>query len=177
MLTPKPESSLLLLIDFQTRLAPAMEGGEAAIANARRLAEGARLLGAEILVTEQNPEKLGPTVPALAEFATAPVGKMCFDVCAAPLFPKEKLESHAIVVAGFETHVCVLQTVLALLEQGRVVLVVADAVGSRRSQNKDFALRRMELFGAVIVTTEMVLFEWIGGADHPRFRDISRLVK
>ena len=177
MLTPKPESSLLLLIDFQTRLAPAINGAEAAIANARRLAEGARLLGAEILVTEQNPEKLGPTVAELAEFASAPVGKMCFDVCAAPHFPKDKLENRAVVVAGFETHVCVLQTVAALLKRGRPVLVVADAVGSRRTESKETALRRLERAGAVIVTTEMVLFEWLGSADHPRFREISRLVR
>ncbi len=177
MLTPAPESSLLLLIDLQTRLALAVEGGEAAIANARRLAKGASLLGAEILVTEQNPEKLGPTVPALAEFASAPVNKMCFNVCAAPLFPNETLAGRAVVVAGFETHVCVLQTVDALLSRGRPVLVAADAVGSRRAESKEIALRRMERAGAAIVTTEMVLFEWLGSADHPRFRDISRLVK
>ncbi len=177
MLTPKPESSLLLLVDFQTRLARAMDGAEAAIANARHIAEGARLLGAEILVTEQNPEKLGPIVPELAEFASAPVSKMCFDACAAPHFPKDMLAGRAVVVAGFEAHVCVLQTVAALLKQGRQVLVAADAVASRRAESKETALRRMERAGAVIVTTEMVLFEWLGSADHPRFRDISRLVK
>jgi nicotinamidase-related amidase len=177
VLTPNPDASLLLLIDLQTRLALAMDEGRAAIANARRLAEGARLLGAEILVTEQNPEKLGPTVPELAEFASQPVAKMCFDVSAAPSFPREKLEGRAIVVAGFETHVCVLQTVMALLDEGRLVMVVADAVGSRRPENKEAALRRMERFGATVVTTEMVLFEWLESADHPRFRDISRLVK
>ncbi|MCI4678579.1 isochorismatase family protein [Rhodoblastus acidophilus] len=177
MLTPGPDSSLLLLIDFQARLAPAMDGAQAAIANARRLAEGARILGVETLVTEQNPEKLGPTVPELAEYAAAPVAKMTFDATAASNFPKEKLESRAIVVAGFETHVCVSQSVLALLAEGQLVLVAADAVGSRRAENRETALRRMERFGAQIVTTEMILFEWLGSADHPRFRDISRLVK
>ncbi len=176
-MTPEPDSSLLLLIDFQTRLAPAIEGAAEAIANARRLAEGARLLGAETLFTEQNPEKLGRTVPELAEFATAPIAKMNFDAFAAPDFPKEKVEGRAVIVAGFEAHVCVLQTVLGLLEDGRLVLVVTDAVGSRRPENKQAALRRMERFGAELVTTEMILFEWLRGADHPHFRDISRLVK
>ncbi len=177
MLTPKPETSLLLLIDFQIRLAQAMEDAQAAITNARRLAEGARLLGVEILATEQNPEKLGQTVPELAEFASAPVVKMCFNAVSALHFPKEKLKNRAIAVAGFETHVCVPQTAMALLGEGCLVMVVADAVGSRRADNKKAALRRLERCGAMIVTTEMVLFEWLGSADHPRFRDISRLVR
>lgn len=172
-----PESSLLLLIDFQTRLAPAVAGAAAAIANARRLAEGARLLGAEILVTEQNPEKLGATAPELAEFAAAPLSKMSFSALAAPGFPRDRLEGRTIVVAGFETHVCVLQTVLDLLTEGRRTLVVADAVGSRDPANREAALRRLERRGAEIVTTEMALFEWLGSAEHPRFREISRLVK
>jgi nicotinamidase-related amidase len=175
--TPAPGSSLLLLIDFQSRLAPAIDGADEAIANARRLAQGAALLGAETLFTEQSPDKLGHTVPELAEFATAPIDKSCFSSVAAPAFPSEKLDGRALIVAGFEAHVCVLQTVLSLLDEGRLVLVVADAVGSRRPENKAAALHRMERFGAELVTTEMVLFEWLGGADHPHFRDISRLVK
>lgn len=177
MLSLEPSSYLLLLIDFQARLAPAIDGANAAIANARRLAEGAGLLGAGVLATEQNPEKLGPTVPELAEFAAAPVRKMSFDALAAPDFPRDQLEGRAILVAGFEAHVCVLQTVLALLGEGLQVFVVADAVGSRLAENKRAALRRMERYGAELVTTEMVLFEWLGTAEHPRFRDISRLVK
>jgi nicotinamidase-related amidase len=165
------------MIDFQTRLAPAIEGAAEAVANAHRLAQGATLLGVETLFTEQNSEKLGPTVPELAEFATAPIGKSCFSAVAATGFPNEKLDGRAVIVAGFEAHVCVLQTVLSLLEEGRLVLVVADAVGSRRPENKAAALHRMERFGAELVTTEMVLFEWLGGASHPHFRDISRLVK
>jgi nicotinamidase-related amidase len=177
MLVPKPESSLLLLVDFQLRLAPAMEGAEAAIANARRLAEGARLLGVDCVVTEQNADKLGATVPALAEFAVAPVAKQSFSAVAASEFPQELLDGRVAVIAGFETHVCVLQTALGLLEAGRPVFVVADAVGSRRAESKDVALRRMAACGAQVVTAEMVLFEWLGSAEHPKFRDISRLVK
>ncbi|WP_374547056.1 isochorismatase family protein [Rhodoblastus sp.] len=177
MLIPAPKSSLLLLIDFQTRLAPAIEDAAAAIANARRLAEGAVLLGVDIVVTEQNPDKLGPTVPELAEFAGAAVAKMAFSAVAAPNFPKDKLKDCAIVVAGFEAHVCVMQTVLGLLGEGRPVFVVTDAIGSRRADSKTTALRRAESCGAGIVTSEMVLFEWLRAADHPRFRDISRLVK
>jgi nicotinamidase-related amidase len=177
MLSLEPSSYLLLLIDFQTRLAPAIEGAAAAIDNARRLAEGAALLGATIVATEQNPEKLGLTAPELAGRASQTVSKMSFDASAAPGFPNHLLDGRPVIVAGFETHVCVLQTVLALLAEGRQVFVVADAVGSRRAENKTAALHRMERYGAEIVTTEMVLFEWLGSADHPHFRDISRLVK
>jgi nicotinamidase-related amidase len=177
MLSLEPSSYLLLLIDFQTRLAPAIEGATAAIDNARRLAEGAALLGATIVATEQNPEKLGPTAPELAGRGGQTVSKMSFDASAAPGFPGHLLDGRPVIVTGFETHVCVLQTVLALLGEGIQVFVVADAVGSRRAENKAAALHRMERYGAEIVTTEMALFEWLGSADHPNFREISRLVK
>jgi nicotinamidase-related amidase len=177
MLSLEPSSHLLLLIDFQTRLAPAIEGAAAAIDNARRLAEGAALLGATIVATEQNPEKLGATTPELAGRASQTVSKMSFDASAAPGFPTHLVDGRPIIVTGFETHVCVLQTVLALLAEGHQVFVVADAVGSRRAENKAAALHRMERYGAEIVTTEMALFEWLGSADHPNFREISRLVK
>ncbi|HEX5452212.1 MAG TPA: isochorismatase family protein, partial [Stellaceae bacterium] len=79
--------------------------------------------------------------------------------------------------AGCETHVCVLQTALGLLAAGRRVAMVRDAVGSRRAESKEAALRRLERHGAEIVTTEMVAFEWLATAEHPRFRDIVRLIK
>ena len=82
-----------------------------------------------------------------------------------------------ILVAGCEAHVCVLQTVLSLIGAGRRVFVARDATGSRRAENKETAIRRMERHGAEIVTTEMAIFEWLGTAAHPRFREASALVK
>jgi nicotinamidase-related amidase len=82
-----------------------------------------------------------------------------------------------VVVAGCEAHVCVLQTVLGLIDSGRRVFVVQDAIGSRRAENKEAAVRRMERHGAEIVTTEMVVFEWLGSAEHPRFREAVALIK
>jgi nicotinamidase-related amidase len=81
------------------------------------------------------------------------------------------------VVAGCEAHVCVLQTVLGLLDAGRKVYVVRDALGSRQPESKETAIRRMERHGAEIVTTEMVVFEWLESAEHPRFRDAIALIK
>lgn len=178
MLTPAPSKSLLLLIDFQQRLVPAILDGAPAIAVARKLALGARMLGVEILVTEQVPEKLGPTVAELGEFAGDALPKTGFSALSAENFPLERvLAAEAILVAGVETHVCVLQSVAALRGLGKRVLVVADAIGSRTAQNRDAALARMSAFGAEIVTSEMVLFEWLGDAKHPKFREISQLIK
>ena len=84
---------------------------------------------------------------------------------------------HHIVLAGAEAHVCVLQTALGLLDRSRRVFVVADAVGSRRPENKKAALRRLERAGAEVVTTEMLIFEWLGSAEHPAFKSVIALVK
>jgi isochorismate hydrolase len=102
---------------------------------------------------------------------------MSFDACRSPGFFERLGPRPEIVVAGCEAHVCVLQTVLGLLDARRRVFVVSDAVGSRRPESKEAALRRLAAAGAEIVTTEMVLFEWLGSADHPRFREVIALVK
>lgn len=171
-------ASALLIIDFQTRLMPAIEDGPAAVANARRLVEAADMLDVPVLFTEQNAGGLGPTVPDLAALARGRVAqKMTFDACRAIGFVDRLEAGRAVVVAGCETHVCVLQTALGLLDTGRRVHLVRDAVGSRRAESKEAAIRRLERHGAEIVTTEMVLFEWLGSAEHPRFREVLALLK
>jgi len=177
MLTLAAETSSLLLIDLQARLMPVIAGGEAVVLNAARLASAARRLGVPLLVTEQNPQKLGATVPPLAPGAGELVEKMAFDACREPGFAARLAPGHAVVVAGVEAHVCVLQTVLGLIAAGRPVFVVADAVGSRTPENRALALARMARHGAEIVSTEMVLFEWLGDAGHPAFRDLQALIK
>jgi nicotinamidase-related amidase len=84
---------------------------------------------------------------------------------------------HALILVGAEAHICVLQTALGLMATGRHVHIVADAVGSRKPESKRLGLARAEKNGADIVTTEMVLFEWLGASDHPHFRAISALIK
>ena len=177
MLTIDAQTSTLLVVDFQSRLMPAIDQGEAAVANARRLIDAAALLEVPTLFTEQNARGLGPTVPELAPDPSLLAHKMTFDAVREPSFLGRLAEGHAVVVAGCEAHVCVLQTVLGLIDAGRRVYVVRDALGARRAESKETALRRMERHGAEIVTTEMVVFEWLGTAEHPRFRDAIALIK
>ena len=177
MLTIEGQASTLLLIDFQTKLMPAIDDAATAVINARRLIDAAALLGVPALFTEQNAKRLGPTVSDLAPDPSLIVHKMTFDACPAPDFFPRLSEAHAIVVAGWEAHVCVLQTVLGLLETGRQVFVVRDAIGSRRAESKETAVERMARRGAEIVTAEMVVFEWLKTAEHPRFREVAALIR
>lgn len=178
MFTIERSRSALLLIDFQSRLMPAIADGAAVIGNARRLSDAAQILDIPVLVTEQNAKGLGRTVPELLSGNEAPVfHKTSFDACRMPKFVDALPNRPDLVVAGCETHVCVLQSVLGLIETGRRVFLVRDAVGSRRVESKETAIRRLEQHGAEIVTTEMVIFEWLESSEHPRFRDALALVR
>ncbi len=174
--------SVLLLIDFQDRLMPAIHDGESVVANAGKLLSAAQSLEVPILHTEQNPKGLGGTLPELVPARGAALAKMTFDACRAGRDGEgglvEALPSDAdIVVAGCEAHVCVLQTVLGLRDRDRPVYVVADAIGSRRPESKEAALRRLDRHGAEIVTTEMVIFEWLETAEDPQFKSVMGLIK
>lgn len=172
------EGSALLLVDLQQRLVPAIHDGGAVLANAVRLAQAAALLDVPVCATEQNPAGLGPTVDPLAAYPQLVLPKTSFGAVGEPgfatLLPPGTEE---IVVAGCEAHVCVLQTVLGLLAARHRVLLVADAVGSRVPANRDAAIDRARRHGAEVVTTEMVLFEWLRDSTHPRFREVQRLIR
>jgi nicotinamidase-related amidase len=174
----RAESSALLLIDFQERLIPAIDGGDEVVAQAGRLAAAARLLGVPVLATEQLPERLGPTVAALRGLSAATIPKATFDACrddaVSGALPRSR---ETIAVAGCEAHVCVLQTAFGLLDAGFRVAVVRDAVGSRRPESKEAALVRLANAGAEIVTTEMAIFEWLGTAERREFREVLALIK
>lgn len=164
------ETSTLLVVDLQERLMPAIAGAEALLENAGRLVRAAVRLEIPTTTTEQDPAKLGPTVSPVADLLPTPaVTKSTF---AADLsFPSR------VVVCGCEAHVCVLQTVLALRASGHDVAVVADAIGSRAEGNRDAAIARMRHHGVDVVTTEMVVFEWLGSSRHPAFREVQGLIK
>jgi nicotinamidase-related amidase len=172
------EGAVLLLVDLQQRLMPVIHDHDAVVARAVRLAEAAQLLDVPIRATEQYPAGLGPTVPSLAAYPQATLTKTTFSAAADPGFAALlPAGSGQVVVAGCEAHVCVLQTVLDLLGAGRRVVLAADATGSRDPADKAVAVERARQHGAEIVTSEMVLFEWLRDARHPKFREVQKLLK
>jgi len=172
------EGAVLLLIDLQERLMPVIHDHETVVARTVRLAEAAQLLGVPIRATEQNPARLGPTVAPLAAYPQTVLAKTTFSAEDAPGFPALLPAGAAeIVVAGVEAHVCVLQTVLGLAGPGRRVFMVADAVGSRDPADRAVALDRASRHGVEIVTSEMVLFEWLRNSQHPKFREVQKLLR
>jgi nicotinamidase-related amidase len=174
------QRSKLLVVDVQEKLLPLIPVAEQLTNNCRRLIEGARILSVPTFVTEQYPKGLGGTVPELAALLPSAPSKVRFS-CAEVLnwgtAADQPDERDQIVVAGMEAHVCVLQTVLDLLAQGFRVYVPADAVGSRAKLDWQIGLNRLAASGAVITTTESVLFEWCEVAGSPEFREISRLIR
>lgn len=170
--------SALLIVGLQERLLPAIEGSEALVAQADKLASAAHALGVPIVVSEHCPEVMGATDALLAPNleAAVVVPKHCFDACAEPGF-LDCLPAPSVVVLGAEAHVCVMQTVLGLIDAGRQVHVVADALGARRAESCERALTRMAAHGADIVTVEMAIFEWLGDSHSPDFKPVLSLVK
>jgi nicotinamidase-related amidase len=173
--------SCLLVVDMQARLVPSMATKQTTVDNARILIEAATRLNVPLLVSEQYPRGLGPTVPELA--AVIPEGrtveKMHFSCIGDPGFAERfrAIGRRQAIVAGVEAHVCVLQTVEDLLASGTETFVVADATSSRTEQNHAAAMERLCGAGARIVTTEMVVFEWLAKAGTPEFRELSALIK
>ena len=196
------EESQLVLVDYQQRLMPAIHEGGLVLANAVRLARIAQMLQVPLWATEENPEGLGGTVDTLQPLVAGRVlAKTAFDGSSV-LLPRLKpaprpqggnarsLPKHlqkaapppaagreSIVLAGCEAHVCLLQTALGLLEEELEVWVVTDACSSRSERNRDAAFDRLAGAGAELVTTEMVAFEWLRDAGHPRFKDVLTIVK
>lgn len=177
------EESLLVVIDVQERLCKAMDQQVLShlTGNTAVLLEAAHELQVPVAVTEQYVKGLGPTVPELAEkLRGAPRHeKMAFSCCGCAEFVEQVRASgrRQIVITGMETHVCVLQTVLELLDAGYQVQVVRDAVMSRSKRNWKTALEEMRQAGAVITCTESVLFQWLRVAGTEPFKKLSKLVK
>lgn len=170
-------TSLLCVIDVQERLLAVMPDAGRIVSRCRRLATAARLLDVAGLITEQYPRGLGTTPRDLAHLLPPALEKTSFSCLGCAAFAQAiEPHHHVAVLAGLETHVCVAQTALDLLARGLGVAVCVDAVGSRHAIDHEIALRRLEASGAVLVTSEAVLFEWCRSADHPRFQDVRRLV-
>ncbi len=174
------DNTVLVFIDVQGRLAELVEGSDALFMALRRLLEGMNELGVPVLVTEQIPAKLGPTRPEfLPHIKSLPIEKTSFSCCGEPAFVKalETTGRRYVILCGIETHVCVYQTAMDLLDASYEVTVVADAVSSRDPANKLRALRRMETEGVQLTGVEMLLFELVGDATSPSFKSILKIVK
>jgi nicotinamidase-related amidase len=172
-----PATSLLAVIDVQERLLAAMPDAERVVERCLRLARAAALLDVERVLTEQYPKGLGPTPPALAAALPPAAAKLAFSCSGCAGFDAAcRPGIAAVVLAGLETHVCITQTALDLLAAGLGVFVVVDAVASRHPLDHEVGLQRLAGAGAVLTTSEAVLFEWCRSAEHPRFQEIRRLV-
>ncbi len=179
MITPK--EALLLVIDIQSRLAPAVFQSDRVIKNTGKLIRACKLLGVPVVHTEQYPKGLGQTVDELEELIgeETPFEKLSFSCCGNDGFMKRlrTLGRNDILVVGMETHVCVYQTCVELLEFGYNVHLVTDAVSSRTDENRALGIRRIERAGAVPTSTEMAIFELLRVAEGDTFKAISKIVK
>lgn len=180
MLIQRTES-LLLVVDIQQKLAPAIHDSERVTANSVRLLEGARQLGVPAFVSEQYVRGLGPSVEAIRNAAVdARFFVKTHFSCAAEPGVTELLRTvnrRQVILTGTETHVCVLQTAFGLQAAGFDVYLVADAASSRSPENRSLAIERMRAGGIQVVSTEMVLFEWLHRAATDEFRALLPLIK
>ncbi len=174
----KPDDCTLLVVDPQTRLMPAIHDGEAVVRRCVQLAMAAKELGIHVIGTEENPDGLGPLVPEIAKLCDTTLAKFHFSAAAEEGFLRRlPAGRNTMVVAGCEAHVCVFQTVAGLIEAGHAVKLVSDAVGSRHPHDRQAGIDRARAIGADVVTTEMVIFEWLGTSQHPKFRRLSQLIR
>jgi nicotinamidase-related amidase len=173
--------SALVLVDYQRRLLPAIHQGESVLSRAVLLADAAHEMGIPVHGTEQNPDGLGPSDDAIRTRCDSVLRKLHFNACAdglvQRLVPTAGAPVQEVVIAGCEAHVCLLQTAIGLLQAGFRLRVVADASGSRLPENHALAMQRLLQCGASIVSAEMVVFEWMGTCEHPRFRRLLALLK
>ena len=177
----KRDEAVLLFIDVQGKLHELMDGKESLDGNLARMIECAKLLEVPIVGTEQIPEKLGATnEPFKTLLQGVPmIGKSAFSCCGEPMFMEafQTLEKRQAILVGIETHVCIYQTAIDLMEDGIEVFVVVDAVSSRSPENKARALQALRDAGAKVLPTETILFALLRDAADPRFKDLLKRIK
>ncbi len=173
------EKALLAVIDIQGNLYLAMDNKEFLLVNTAKLIKGINILDIPIILTEQV--KIGPTIPELADLMpdVKPIIKNSFSCCGDPQFLEALVASgkKQVLVCGIEAHVCAYQTSMDLMERGFEVYVVADAVSSRTSGNREIGIQKLLASGAILTSTEMALFELLKTATDPRAKDLFRIIK
>ena len=174
--------SQLVIVDMQVQLALVMSADEFKniVKNCGILAQASQLLAVPIIVTEHYPQSFGATLPEIKRLLpnNQAIAKMAFSACGEPKFNQQlQRENSQIVLTGMEAHICVLQTALDLLQAGKQVFVVEDAILSRKPANKANALARLRDAGCIVTNTESVVFEWLGNAKHESAKAIFNLIK
>ena len=177
----KVENTCLLIIDIQQRILPVIKDYELVIENTLKLIKGFKAMGLPIYYTEQYPKGLGPTEEQIVNELDGikPIEKMTFSCSGAgELFNIFNTKKHSqIVVCGIESHVCIQQTVLDLIENDFQVNLAADAVSSRKEKDYNIALNRMRTHGTEVTTTESILFELLNICGTDVFKQVSKIVK
>lgn len=175
------EDCLLLIVDIQQAMLKVIDSWHQTVQRVNQLTRAAEALDIPILLTEQYRKGLGPTIPEVLSLVRSPkvFHKEHFSACLEADFLPLVRSFHRtkIVITGMETHVCVLQTGLDLLEEGYQVQLVADGVASRAPQNRDLAMQLFREAGAVITSAEIVIFQWARRANTSDFRRILPIVK
>ena len=175
------ENTVLIAIDFQERLFPAMHAKEKLLQNVVKLINGAKVLEIPVILTEQYPAGLGLTLPEITQLLPdiKPIEKVCFNGCDEGRFLQELelLQRQQVLIAGIEAHICVYQTAMDLLNRGYEVQVVVDCVTSRELENKEVCLTRLNSAGVSLTTTEMALFELLKVGRGDKFKQISNIIK
>ncbi len=175
------DNTVFLLVDVQGKLANSMHEREHLFSNLKKLVKGMRVLEVPILWAEQNPKGLGPTVAEIAELLTdvQAIPKLSFSCYKNTDFRQalETLNRPNVVVAGIETHVCVYQTIRDLARAAYRVQLVADAVSSRTSENKQIGIEKCKGAGAAITSVETVLFELLDVAEGESFKNILDIIR
>ena len=171
----------LVVVDVQGKLAQLMYDKDVLFKNIQILIKAAKILNIPVIWCQQCPSALGSTVPEISELLAdiKPINKTAFSCCGDEQFNirLNELSRKQVLLCGIETHVCIYQTALDLLRKDFSVNVIADAVSSRTQENKKLALKRMTAEGAKISSVEMALFELLKTAEHPNFKEITRLIK
>lgn len=175
------DKSFLLVIDMQAKLLPAMKDADTVKANTLRLIKAANMMNVPVLVSEHCANKIGPTIADIVELVDQDciLQKVHFSVIDEPDCKRSmaNLGRSQALVCGIETHVCVLQTCLGLIRDGYQSFMACDAAGSRKNQDRDMGVSRMRQNGVEIVTTEMVIFEWLKRADTDTFKQMLPVIR
>lgn len=175
----RPEDCAVLVIDVQERLLPAVQHGQKLVESVEILIRSARRLGVPVMATEQYPKGLGPTHPTLSpHFSQTAESKSRFSAATPAIIDLLHRDARRMVVlVGMETHICVMQTALDLLAEDFAVTVVEDATAAGRSADHSAGLARMYQAGVVPASVEMAVYEWMGGAEHPAFKELAGAVR